>query len=184
MKKLFVTIFLSSVLLSSVSYGAGLNGFFGITLNDNAEDYVSSTFIESNKGKHRETLDGYFYLIITDEIENKSPYATYYEIVIDSNNIIHSIIGTSELLNLDVCKAVLESVIDSLEERHQIEFDYFEQPYPEFKIYSYFHYNNNLENYLAVQCNEVYGESKVNLQIYTNTFEIADAIDKFYDSGL
>ena len=52
MKKLFVTIFLSSVLLSSVSYGAGLNGFFGITLNDNAEDYVSSNFIESNKGKH------------------------------------------------------------------------------------------------------------------------------------
>ena len=49
MKKLFVTIFLSSVLLSPVSYGAGLNSFFGITLNDNAEDYVSSNFIESNK---------------------------------------------------------------------------------------------------------------------------------------
>ena len=107
MKKLFVTIFLFSVLLSSVSYGAGLNGFFGITLNDNAEDYVSSNFIQSNKGKHRETIDGFFNLIITDEIENKSPYATYYEIVIDSNNIIHSIIGQSELLNLDVCKAVL-----------------------------------------------------------------------------
>ena len=43
---------------------------------------------------------------------------------------------------------------------------------------------NNLENYLAVQCNEVYGESKVNLQIYTNTFEIGGAIDEFYDSGL
>ena len=183
MKKLLLTLLLPLIALSSVSYGGELESLFGITLYDSAEKYVSSNYIDSNKGKHGETIDGFFYLGITDKVKNKSPYATYYEIVIDTNNIIHDIYGASELINLDVCQEVKESLSSVLEERHQIEFEYFEDSYPEFKIYSNYHFTDT-NNYFSIQCKEIYGESFAVLQIYIQTLVLGEAINDFYDSGL
>ena len=78
MKKLLILLF--SILISSNSYGEELNSLFGITLNDNAEKYVSSNYIDSNKFKVDETISGYFDLDITDKIETKSPYFSTYDI--------------------------------------------------------------------------------------------------------
>ena len=47
MKKLLILLF--SILISLNSYGGELNSLFGITLFDNAEKYVSSDYIDSNK---------------------------------------------------------------------------------------------------------------------------------------
>ena len=87
MKKLLVLLF--SLLISFNSYGEELDSLFGISLYDNAEKYVSSSYIDSNKIKNAETLSGYFDISITDKIKNKSPYASEYWISIDINNVVH-----------------------------------------------------------------------------------------------
>ena len=181
MKKLLALLFL--LLISFNSYSEELKSLFGVTLYDNAEKYVSSNYIESNKGKHDETIDGFFYLDISDKVKNKSPYATYYEIIIDKSNIVHGVYGGSELFNLDVCEEVKESLSSTLEERHQIEFEYFEESYPEFKIFSNYYYSD-ADNYFSIQCKEIYGESDATLQVYNATSVLGEAIDDFYDSGL
>ena len=66
MKKILLTFLLPLIALSSVSYGEEINSLFGITLNDNAENYVASSYIDSNKVKNRETIEDYFDLNITD----------------------------------------------------------------------------------------------------------------------
>jgi NAD+ synthase len=55
MKKLLILLF--SILISLNSNGEELNTLFGITLNDNAEKYVSSNYINSNISKNSETLE-------------------------------------------------------------------------------------------------------------------------------
>ena len=78
MKKLLLTLLLPLITLSSVSYGEEIKSLFGITLYDNAEKYVSSNYINSNKVKNTETIEGYFDLNVTDKIKTKSPYAITY----------------------------------------------------------------------------------------------------------
>ena len=46
------------MLVSLGSYGEQLNNLFGITLYENAEKYVSSNYINSNKYKNLEKLRG------------------------------------------------------------------------------------------------------------------------------
>ena len=111
MKKLLLLLF--SLLLSFNSFGEELDSLFGISLYDNAEKYVSSSYIDSNKIKNAETLSGYFVIGITDKIKNKSPYASDYEIGIDSNNVVHSISGAREIANLSICQEVLETLSSS-----------------------------------------------------------------------
>ena len=60
MKKLLIPLF--SILISLNSYGIELDSLFGITLNGNAEKYISSNYINSNKQKNHETLDGFYNL--------------------------------------------------------------------------------------------------------------------------
>ena len=47
MKKLLILLF--SILISLNSFGDEIKSLFGITLYDNAEKYVSSNYINSNK---------------------------------------------------------------------------------------------------------------------------------------
>ena len=181
MKKLHVLLF--SLLISFNSFGEELDSLFGISLYDNAEKYVSSSYIDSNKIKSIETLSGYFDISITDKIKNKSPYASDYWIVIDSNNIVHSIRGEREIANLSICQEVLETLSSSLEERYEIDFEYWEPTMPTFKVYSYYHYSS-LDDYFAIQCNEDFEDYSIVMQIFIDTEVLGDAIDEFYDSGL
>ena len=183
MKKLLLTLLLPLITFSSVSYGEEINSLFGITLYDNAEKYVSSNYINSNKLKNTETLDGYFNLYVTDEIKTKSPYVSLYMLVIDNNNRIHRIYGSNVLMNMDICQAVQESLLSQLEKRYQIEFGYWEDSYIEFKIYSNYHFTST-DNYFAVQCKEIYEKTSSKFQIYLDTPDLGVAIDNFYDSGL
>ena len=181
MKKLL--ILLCSILISFNSYGEKLNSLFGITLYDNAEKHISSNYIDSNKIKNRETIDGYFELLITDEIKTKSPYASYYLIVIDNDNKVHQVYGARIVDNLDICQAIRKDLLSSLEEKYQIDFDYWENTYPTFKIYSNF-YNTSSYNKYAIQCNEDYSDSSIYFQIYINSSNLRKAIAEFYDAGL
>ena len=110
-----------SILISFNSYGEELNSLFGITLNDNAEKYVSSNYIDSNKYKHNETIDGYFSLIITDKIKTKSPYVSFYALTIDSNNKVHKVYGDEDFMNLEICLAIQKDLLSKLNFPNDIE---------------------------------------------------------------
>ena len=49
MKKLLLLLLLPLSIISSASYGEEINSLFGINLNDDAEKYFSSNYINSNK---------------------------------------------------------------------------------------------------------------------------------------
>ena len=181
MKKLHVLLF--SLLISFNSFGEELDSLFGISLYDNAEKYVSSSYIDSNKIKNIETLSGYFDISITDKIKNKSPYASDYWIVIDSNNIVHSIKGEREIANLSICQDVLETLSSSLEKRYEIDFEYWEPTMPTFKIYSYYHYSI-VDDYFSIQCNEDYEDSSIVSQILLQSKVFLKTVNEFYNSGL
>ena len=152
-------------------------------LFDNAEKYVSSNYIDSNKVKNNETIEGFYTLVITDEIKTKSPFITKYAIFLDNDNIIHEIYGSNKLMNLEICKAVQESLSSELEEKYQVKFEYLETPYTTFKIYSNYFYDSE-DNYFSVQCRVNYDATTSTLQIYKNSYIFSDAVEEFYDSGL
>jgi len=183
MKKLILTLLLTLPIISSASYAEEINSLFGIDLYDNSEKFVSSNYINSNKVKNPETNDDYFDLEITDKIKAKSPYASKYWITIDSGNIIHSIYGHEIINNLDMCLEVQEDLLTKLEDKYQNDFEYWEKAYPRFKVYRYQTYGS-LNNHYAMQCNDDYENSIIKRQIYLETDELLDAINKFYDSGL
>ena len=181
MKKLLILLF--SIFISSNSYGEEINSLFGITLYDNAEKYFSSNYIDSNKFKNDETIDGYFTLVITDEIKTKSPYASWYQIIIDNDNKVHRIYGDSEFTNLDICQAVRKDLISKFEKKYTMNFEYFDESYPDFKIYSHYQFVD-LDNSIRIQCRESYHDSSTLLQMMLTTFVLAEAVNEFYDSGL
>jgi len=181
MKKLLTLLI--SVLVSFNSNGEELNSLFGLSLYENAEEYVSSSYIESNKVAHGETLGGYFALNVTDKIMSKNPYASEYIIVIDINNDIHSIAGTKEFPYLSICQDALETLSSALEESYEIDFDYWEPTMPTFKIYSHYHRTGS-GDYYAIQCNEDYEDSSIVSQIYLDSKALTEAINEFYKVGL
>ena len=183
MKKILLTLLLHLSILSSSSYGNELNSLFGVNLYENAEKYFSSNFIDSNKIDRVETLGGFYVLNITNKVKNKSPYANYYDISIDGNNIVHEIYGSSELIDLEKCQDVREKLTSELEAKNQIEFGYFEEPYLEFRTYSNYHYSAE-GNYLSIQCKDIYTKSYALLQIYITSPLLGDAIEDYYESGL
>ena len=183
MKKLLLTLLLPLSIISSATYGEELNSLFGITLNDNAEKYVSSNYIDSNKFKNTETIKGYFDLDIADKIKEKSPYVSKYKITVDINNIVHSVYGQKDYANLSICQAVQETLLSTLEEKYNIDFEYWEPSFPEFKVYSHFHHTSS-DDYFAIQCNEDFEDSSILLQIYLDTAVLGKATTDFYDSGL
>ena len=182
MKKLLLTFLLPLIALSSVSYGEEINSLFGITLNDNAENYVASSYIDSNKVKNRETIEDYFDLNITDKITTKSPYASDYKITIDKDNIVHMIYGDDDVVNLDICLEIHKDLLSALEEKYQIDFGYFEESYPSFRKYLNYHWTSS--GVFGIQCRETYEDSSSSRQIFFMTTVLRDAHDDFYDSGL
>tara|TARA_B100000959_G_scaffold153437_1_gene160939 strand:- start:4 stop:552 length:549 start_codon:yes stop_codon:yes gene_type:complete len=182
MKKLLLTLLLPLSIISSTSYGEEINSLFGITLYDNAEKYVSSNYINSNKIKNTETIEGYFDLDISDKIPSESPYFSLYKIVI-YNNKIHSIYGHYDYINMDICQAVHKSLLSDLEKKYQIDSDYAETSYPTFKISGNFYFTDS-NNYFSLQCKENYEDTSSMLQIMLDSPDFDDAINEFYDSGL
>ncbi len=181
MKKLLVLLF--SILISFNSYGEELNSLFGITLYDNAEKYVSSNYIDSNKFDHDESFDNYYYLIITDKIKTKNPYASTYLVVIDNDNIVHQIYGDANYSNLDICQAVRKDLLSEIEKKYQIKLNYSEKSFPRFKRYANYHYTSS-DNYFTMQCKETYSDSSIKLQIIIRNAVISKAMDEFYSTGI
>ena len=184
MKKLLLTLLLPLITLSSVSYGEEINSLFGISLYENAEKYVSSNYINSNKWKNPETLSGYFEINITDKIKTKNPYLTDYEIGIDNDNMIHSIYGWNNLANLEICQEVALELVSSSEEKYQIDFKYREDSYPAFKIYTHSDNYANGPQGFTIQCLQEYDKPIAILQIYLMSLVLAKEINKFYNAGL
>ena len=181
MKKLLILLF--SLLISLNSYGEELKGLFGINLYDNAEKYVSSNYIDSNKLKNEETIEGYFNLNITDKIKTKSPFLSDYWITIDNDNRIHQIYGADDVVNLDICLEIQKDLLSGLEERYKIEFDDYERSYVTFRKYAKQHWTDS-GSVLSVQCKKSYEKSFAVRQIYLKSRLLSQANTDFYDSGL
>ena len=170
------------MLISFNSYGEEFKSLFGITLNDNAENYVTSSYINSNKTINNETLGGYFDLLVTDKIKIKSPYASYYKIVIDNENKVHAIFGRDNSPSLKVCQEVANRLVSDSEKKYQINFKYGEDPHTTFKIYYNFSRKSSYD--FSIQCINWRESSKVYLQIFTVSRSLQDAINEFYEAGL
>lgn len=182
MKKLLLTLLIPLSIISSASYGEEINSLFGITLYENAEKYVSSNYIDSNKIKNPETHGNYFNLVFSGVIPAKSPYFRFYRVTIN-NNKIHSIYGSNEFNNLSRCQDVQKSLLSDLKIKYQIETQYSEVSYPDFKIYTDI-YITDSNNYFALQCQETYPSTAYELQMFLDSSDLDDAIRKFYSSGL
>ena len=180
MKKLLILLF--STLISFNSCGEELKSLFGITLNANAENYVSSSYIESNKREHLETFEGYFNLIITEKIKRKSPYISYYKITIDEDNMVRGIYGSNILENLEICQEIQKDLVSILEKKYQINFKYWEKTYPSFKKYQHYYSTSSMD--FGIQCRKSHESTSVRLQIFLNTVLLNQAVDDFYNSGL
>ena len=181
MKKLLALLF--SIFISFSSLGVEINTLFGISLYENAENYVSGNYIGSDKLKHPETISDYFNTDFSEVIPQKSPYFSFYRVTINNNNIIHSIYGSYELDNLNRCLDVQKSLLSDLKRKHQIETEYSEIPYPTFKIFTNV-YITDSNNYFALQCKETYTKTTSDLQMFLDSSDLDAAIRKFYDSGL
>jgi len=180
MKKLLVLLF--SILISFNSYGAELNTLFGITLYDNAEKYVSSNYIDSNKWKNTSTTDGYFDVYVTDEITEKNKYFSEYWMTIDINNIIHSIKSLEKYAKLDRCLAVLETLSSILEERYETDFEYWDPTFPTSKKFEHYFYTSS-DNYFGIQCYEG-DDSTIGMAITLDSKDYVAATFEFYEAGL
>jgi hypothetical protein len=181
MKKLLILLF--SLLISFNSYGEELKSLFGIALYDNAEKYVSSNYIDSNKSKNIETTEGYFDLNITNQIKSKSQYANYYGITIDNDNRIHEIYGHDEVVNIDVCLEIQKDLSSIFEEKYRIDLASWEKSLPTFKKYSRYHWTDS-SNIISIQCVKIYKNSDAFRQIYFRSEVLSKAIEDFYNSGL
>ena len=181
MKKILILIF--SLMISFNSYGEKSNNLFGINLNDNAEKYASSYYIDNNKLLNTETLGGYFDLEMTDQIKSKSPYASFYEITIDSNNKVLSIFGSDFISNINTCLEIQKDLSKSIEKKYQISFNYWEDSYPGFKKYQNYYHNSSGSLY-SLQCFESHDDDTILFQIYMMSEEFLNALNEYYDSGL
>jgi len=180
MKKLLILLF--SIFISLNSYGEEINSLFGITLYDNAEKYVSSNYIDSNKFKNTETIEGYFDLIMTDKIKTKSPYSSWYRITIDNDNRVHSIYGRDNSPSLEICQEVANELVSKSEKKYQIDFSSGEDPHTAFKIYHNYFSNSSYD--FVIQCIDWREKSVTYLQIFIISRNLQDAVNEFYDSGL
>ena len=177
MKKLLLLLF--SLLLSFNSYGEELDSLFGISLYDNAEKYVSSDYIDSNKG---ETFNGYFSVYFTDEITEKNTYFSEYWIRADINNIIHSIMGAKEYAQLDRCLAVLETFVPSLEQKYETDFEYWQPTFPDSKKFEHYFYMSS-GDYFGIQCNES-DDHSIWMVISLDSKDYVAATFEYFDKGL
>jgi hypothetical protein len=183
MKKLLLTLLIPLIAVSSVSYGEELNSLFGISLYANAEKYVSSNYIDSNKFKYNETNNEFYSLIITDKIKTKSPYASQYRIIFDNAKRVHRIYGEQDFINLDICQAVRKDILSKLEVKYQINFEYAERVYPNFETYLNAHINSLGDEY-RIQCRLWHADSSSKLQIFIQSKVLINEVSEFYNTGL
>ena len=180
MKKLLILLF--SILISLNSNGKVIDSLFDITLNESVENYISSDYINSNKEKNHETIDGFYNLYVTDEIKTKNPYFSEYWLTLDMNNTIHSIEGYEYYSDIDRCVKFLETLSSSLKEKYNIDFEYEETFFPDGVRYEYFSQISS-DSAIVTQCNEEDNKSHLMI-VYLETIELSDARTKFYESGL
>jgi hypothetical protein len=176
-------VFLSMSLSLSVS-AKEIEGLFGFQLKGNVLNYVSESFLETNKSKHQESFDNYFDLHITDKISNKNPYFNNYWLSVDNNNKVHEISANKSSVNLEVCLSQIESLKDSFINKYQSSFEYSEGNFSDFKTYRNSLRTDNNNNYLSLQCHLDYSNNSVNSQIILRTRKMGEAITDFYNSGI
>ena len=160
------------------AYSQNVDELFGIKLLDNATNYISSEYIETNKSKHSETISGFSYLYLGDKASS-----TYFDdiyIIIDDYNIIHAVQGDKEYPSIDRCMTFLEKLVSKIEIRKQIEFAYEERDYGTFLLKRYTTWENNTS--VNVQCNEDFDPIR-NLMIhFIRSNELIGAINEYYDN--
>ena len=155
---------------------------FGMKLLDQVQSHFSLKMIDNEKYKNAETIDNFYDVDITAVIKKKSPQIDFYTITLDNNNRIHSIYGEKQLDTISNCnERVVPSIISIFERKYSLSFDYYEDSYTDFNIYSYSTYDVR-DNLFRIQCNEGI-DGLIYLQIVYQTLELLDEVNRFYDSG-
>ena len=152
---------------------------FGINFYSRAIDYFPKYLINSAE-QDIETLSkrGYksFYI---DKVPVKNSQLKDYWITIASNNVIHKIMGNTEVADEKYCLRQIKKWAGMLEERFQkdSEFEKFEAG--TINISSYNIYLDN-SDFLSARCNS-YEDGAVLLWVYWESEEYSSAINEYYD---
>ena len=128
-----------------------IDELFGIKLLDNASNYVSSDFIESNKIKNVETISGYWDLDISDQLTN--PYfddADY--------NKIHSIQADKDCPSEDTCFTYQDKFVKKVEKKKQIKLKKGGQDELNFRT-NFFGYSGN--DNLSITCTHMFDPIRI-----------------------
>ena len=173
---------LSFLLILPIHYANSQNidELFGVKLFDNATNYVSSEYIESNKRKYKETISGYWIVDVYDVLNNA--YFDRFQFIIDDNNKIHLISGGRDYLNEERCNKFMDPLKEQLENIKSINLVYGEQDYGRWFLKRFYYENEGL--ILNLQCNHYFDPVRDVMKIYIRTNILQDAVTKYYEHGL
>ena len=159
------------------AHSQNIDELFGIKLLDNASNYVSSDFIESNKIKNVETISGYWDLDISDQLTN--PYFDRFYLIIDDYNKIHSIQADKDCPSEDTCFTYQDKFVKKVEKKKQIKLKKGGQDELNFRT-NFFGYSGN-DIYLSITCTHMFDPISNTLIYFISTETHSIAVDEFYN---
>ncbi len=166
----------------SIAKSEGFSALFGLKLGDNVEQHFNLDIINNSRYKNEETIENFYDVWVTGIIKNKNNQIDDYTITIDHKNIIHAISGYKQLNTVENClERVVPSIVGIFENKHSLYFEYYENYYTDFNIYSNQTFDNS-GNVLRIQCNEMIN-GEIVLMILYQSMELLDEVDKFYNQG-
>lgn len=154
---------------------------FGHELFENANDFLKSEYINKNKVKDPETIDGYYRIIIEKEsIKDPIDFIQYYLFIIDDFYKIHHISGKRIFQKNDDCLKIQNPISNLFEEHLGIRFKRNKLNFN--KTEAFRHYGFVEGNLFMIQCDHMkdHPTLKSILNIFLESKEYSDNVNKFW----
>ncbi len=177
MKKLIV---LCLTLISLIASGKEPQGLFGLYIGDSVLNHITKAEL-AEKVKTNEAKGDYYDIFVTNRVHNKSPFFNDYWVTIDKNNKIHSITGTSNIVNLDVCLSQINTVEGIILEAYDISFISSESTYSSTTFHSKTYEGIN---YLELNCRLDNVNNNVTSMLFLDSKQLVDMRNEYYNSGI
>ena len=107
-----------------------------------------------------------------------SPYFEQFFITIDNYNKIHAIIGQKYYPSKDRCLTFLDILVEKVETKKQIKFEYIEQDYGDFQLFKHYSWLDNLS--ITLLCGYVFDPIKIYMNSYIRSGEFNNAVQMYY----
>ena len=154
---------------------------FGHELFENANDFIELKYLDKNKVKDIETIDGYYRILIENEyIRDPTDFIQMYLFIIDEKFKIHHISGKTLFQHIDACLELQKSISSLLEKELNIKFKLEEIAFNKTKAFR--HYSYIKGNLFMLQCDDIKGNDllKSVFTIYSESKEYSNSANKFW----